>query len=244
MLIIAHRGARSTHPENTLTAIQAAMDMGTKAIEIDVHEHDGQFWVIHDKWLNRTTDHIGKLHWMSSDKLKKVMVEKTEPLPTLLDVLKLVNGQCALNIELKGVEHLELLYLHLQFATDQCQFDSNQLIISSFNHSWLQQIKHDQPQWLIGALTASKGTDKAAFAKNLGATSLNLDIDVVDDDYVQHAKSLGLQVYVYTVNRQEDWQWLDEMGVDGVFCDCPAEAIKHYPQADGFSWCRDTRTLR
>ncbi|MFH0255932.1 glycerophosphodiester phosphodiesterase [Vibrio rumoiensis] len=236
MLIIAHRGARSTHPENTLTAIQAAMDMGCKAIEIDVHEHDGQFWVIHDKWLNRTTDHIGKLHWMSSEKLKKVIVEKTEPLPTLLDVLKLVKGQCALNIELKGVQHLDLLYLHLQFATKQCQFGINQLIISSFNHDWLHQIKQDQPQWLIGALTASKGIDKSSFAKSLGASSINLDIDVVDEDYVQHAKSLGLQVYVYTVNRLEDWQWLDEIGVDGVFCDCPSDAMALYPQPTTFHW--------
>ena len=236
MLIIAHRGARSTHPENTLVAIQAAMDMGAKAIEIDVHEHDGQFWVIHDKWLNRTTDHIGKLHWMSSDKLKKVIVGKVEPLPTLLDVLKKINGQCALNIELKSVQHLDLFYQHLQFAVEQCQFKHEQLAVSSFNHDWLQQIKRDQPQWLIGALTASKGLDKSSFAKSLGATSLNLDIDIVDQDYVQHAKSLGLSVYVYTVNRPEEWQWLAEMGVDGVFCDCPAEAIALYPQPTAFRW--------
>ncbi len=236
MLIIAHRGARSTHPENTLTAIQAAMDMGCKAIEIDIHEHDGQFWVIHDRWLNRTTDHIGKLHWLSAEKLKQVIVEKTETLPTLLDVLKLVKGKCALNIEIKGIQRFDLLYHHLQFAIEHCQFDNQQLILSSFNHDWLHTIKQEQPHYLIGALSASKGTDKSSFAANLGAISLNLDIDVVDEDYVQHAKSLGLAVYVYTVNRAEEWQWLNEMGVDGVFCDCPSEAIALYPQPDTFHW--------
>lgn len=236
MIIIAHRGARSTHPENTLSAIQAAMDMGTKAIEIDVHEHDGQFWVIHDKWLNRTTDHIGKLHWLSSEKLKRVKVGKTESIPTLVEVLKLINGKCALNIEVKGIQHFDLLYHHLNFAVEQCQFQPEQLIVSSFNHNWLEQIKQEQPQWLIGALSASKGKDKATFAEQLGAVSINLDLDVIDEDYVQHAKSLGLSVFVYTVNQPEDWQWLDEMGVDGVFCDCPAEAMKAYPQPASFVW--------
>ncbi|MBD1575230.1 glycerophosphodiester phosphodiesterase [Vibrio sp. S11_S32] len=236
MLIIAHRGARSTHPENTLSAIQAALDVGCQAIEIDVQEHDGQFWVIHDKWLNRTTDHIGKLHWLSAEKLKKVKVAKTETIPTLIEVLKLIDGKCALNIELKGVQHLELLYHHLDFALEQCNFDADQLIISSFKHDWLKQIKQQQPQWLLGALSASKGIDKSQFAKDLGATSINLDLDIVDEDYVHHAKQLGLSVFVYTVNQPEDWQWLADIGVDGVFCDCPANAIALYPQPSSFLW--------
>lgn len=236
MLIIAHRGARSTHPENTLSAIQAALDIGCQAIEIDVHEHDGQFWVIHDKWLNRTTDHIGKLHWLSSEKLKKVKVAKTENIPTLIEVLQLIDGKCALNIELKSVQHFDLLYHHLEFALKQCHFQLGQLIISSFKHDWLKQIKEEQPRWILGALTASKGIDKATFAAQLGAISINLDLDIIDEDYVQHAKELGLSVFVYTVNQPEDWQWLSDIGVDGVFCDCPANAIALYPQPNSFLW--------
>lgn len=236
MLIIAHRGARSTHPENTLSAIQAALDIGCQAIEIDVHEHDGQFWVIHDKWLNRTTDHIGKLHWLSSEKLKKVKVAKTESIPTLIEVLQLIDGKCALNIEVKGIQHFDLLYHHLDFALAQCNFRLGQLVISSFNHDWLKQIKDEQPKWILGALTASKGIDKAAFAAQLGAISINLDLDIIDEDYVQHAKELGLSVFVYTVNQPEDWQWLSDIGVDGVFCDCPANAIALYPQPSSFLW--------
>ncbi len=236
MLIIAHRGARSTHPENTLSAIQAALDIGCQAIEIDVHEHDGQFWVIHDKWLNRTTDHIGKLHWLSSEKLKKVKIAKTESIPTLIEVLQLIDGKCALNIEVKGIQHFDLLYHHLDFALAQCHFRLGQLVISSFNHDWLKQIKDEQPQWILGALTASKGIDKAAFAAQLGAISINLDLDIIDEDYVQHAKELGLSVFVYTVNQPEDWKWLSDIGVNGVFCDCPANAIALYPQPSSFLW--------
>ncbi len=236
MLIIAHRGARATHPENTLAAIQAALDIGAQAIEIDIHEHDGQFWVIHDKWLNRTTNSIGRLNWYRSDKLNQIDAGQGEKIPTLTEVLQLIAGRCALNIEIKGINNFELLYQQLDFALNQCQFQPTQLMLSSFNHAWLQQIKQSQPQWLIGALTASKGIDKALFAKQLGAVSINLDLDVVDDEYIADAKQLGLAVFVYTVNQSEDWHWLATLGVDGIFCDDPAAAIKEFPQASSYFW--------
>ena len=55
MLIFAHRGASADAPENTLGAIFKALDMGVDGIEIDVHEVDGEYVVIHDRWLHRTT---------------------------------------------------------------------------------------------------------------------------------------------------------------------------------------------
>lgn len=59
MLVIAHRGARGELPENTLLAFESAIEGGARAIELDIHQHQGEFWVIHDKWVNRTTDGNG-----------------------------------------------------------------------------------------------------------------------------------------------------------------------------------------
>ena len=236
MIIIAHRGARATHPENTLSAFQAALDSGAPAIELDIHEHDGELWVIHDKWLNRTTNGIGLLKWFDRDSLSKLDAGNGEAIPTLKQVLALVKGQCALNIELKGISDLSLLYHHLDLATEQFQFSNHQLIVSSFNHDWLAEIQQTKPSVLIGALTSSKGLDKAEFAANLNAVSINISLDVMDEDYVKDAKQRGLSVYVYTVNQLEDWQWLNEIGVDGVFCDCPSNAIEHFPQPKEFHW--------
>ncbi|KJY77243.1 glycerophosphodiester phosphodiesterase [Vibrio nigripulchritudo] len=236
MIIIAHRGARATHPENTLAAFQAALDSGAPAIELDIHEQDGELWVIHDKWLNRTTNGIGLLKWFDKSSLQKLDAGNGEVIPTLKQVMGLIQGQCALNIEVKGIDNLEQLYSHLDLALSDYGFQEEQLIVSSFNHDWLAQIKRSRPQTLIGALTGSKGTDKAKFAQRLKADSVNIDLDIIDQDFVQDAKLRGLAVYVYTVNQLEDWQWLSEIGVDGVFCDCPSEAIEHYPQPSHFRW--------
>lgn len=51
-LIIAHRGASSLAPENTLAAFQKAMDCGADMTELDVRRSkDKQLMVIHDKKL-------------------------------------------------------------------------------------------------------------------------------------------------------------------------------------------------
>ncbi len=236
MLIIAHRGARASHPENTLSAIQAAIDSGCKAIEIDVHEHDNEFWVIHDKWLNRTTNGVGLLSGYNKEKLQALDAGNGEVIPTLKQVIELIAGQCAVNVELKGIKNFSLLLAHIEYAVEKCGFMNQQLLFSSFNHCWLNQLHQHNPSLIIGALTSSQGLDKAAFAQQLQATSINIDIDVIDKDYVTDAKNRGLKVYVFTANRPEEWHWLESLGVDGVFCDCPAQAIAVYEQPEKVSW--------
>lgn len=55
--ISAHRGASWTHPENTLAAIQRAVELGVHQIEIDLRlTKDSQLVLMHDDSLVRTTD--------------------------------------------------------------------------------------------------------------------------------------------------------------------------------------------
>ena len=236
MLIIAHRGARAVAPENTLAAIQSAIDSGAKAIEIDIHQHNGEFWVIHDKWLHRTTNGTGLLTEHSTKELRHLDAGNGESIPTLWQVLSLVSGQCALNIELKSIFDFSLLYQHLDDACQTLNFHLNQFIVSSFNHHWLQHIRDTHPKILIGALTGSKNVDNAAFAQRLNSTSINIDLDVIDKHYVDDAKQRGLKVFIYTVNQPRDWKWLAQLGVDGVFCDDPQTAIQYYPQPSHYHW--------
>ncbi|WP_027186167.1 glycerophosphodiester phosphodiesterase [Desulfovibrio inopinatus] len=55
--VCAHRGARSIAPENTMSALQAAVDAKADFWELDVQKTaDGALVVFHDDFLNRTTD--------------------------------------------------------------------------------------------------------------------------------------------------------------------------------------------
>ncbi|GAD90147.1 MULTISPECIES: glycerophosphodiester phosphodiesterase family protein [Vibrio] len=228
MLVIAHRGARETHPENTLLAFEQALAGGATAIELDIHQHHGELWVIHDSWVNRTTNGSGPLNWFSLEKLKKLDAGQGEHIPTLKETFQSLSGRCALNIELKGMDDMALLLEHLDYAITHCQFSNEQLLVSSFNHHWLAELNRLRPATKIAALTANKPIGLCQFAEQLNAYSINVDIDVVDSEMVQDAKMRGLKVFVYTVNRPQDWQRLHNMGVDGVFCDAPSNAVDYF----------------
>jgi glycerophosphoryl diester phosphodiesterase len=59
-VLIAHRGDRASHPENTLPALLRAVELGVGAVEFDVHlSADGECVVLHDDTVDRTTDGTG-----------------------------------------------------------------------------------------------------------------------------------------------------------------------------------------
>ncbi|MBP9662297.1 MAG: glycerophosphodiester phosphodiesterase, partial [Aeromonas sp.] len=78
-----------------------------------------------------------------------------------------------------------------------------------------------RPDLRLGALTASLPLHGARFAEELGAWSLNCDVDFVDAGLVADAHSRGLKILVYTVDELSDGDTLAAMGVDGIFTNRP-----------------------
>ncbi len=101
---VAHRGLHSkpSIPENSLAAFARAADKGY-GIELDVHLlSDGNLAVFHDNTLTRMTGKQGKIKDLVTEQLKEYKLENTdEYIPTLSQVLSLVNGRVPLIIELK-----------------------------------------------------------------------------------------------------------------------------------------------
>ncbi len=224
MLVIAHRGASGHEPENTLLAIKQAIKMDVDGIEIDVHEIDKQLVVIHDRWLHRTTNGQGQLKNHSFAHIRTLDAGKGEKIPTLAEVLAVIAGQCFVNIELKGVSDLSLLYKNLADAQRLYHFSNQQLLISSFNHHLLQQISHQHPQYPIGALTACYPLNYAQFAEELNAYSVHLDVDFISEKFVFDAHQRNIKVFVYTVDEIDDINTMKALGVDGIFSNYPSKA--------------------
>ncbi|RVU31872.1 glycerophosphodiester phosphodiesterase [Rheinheimera riviphila] len=228
MKIFAHRGVSGHFPENTLLAIQAALDCGAYGIEIDVFALDGELIVIHDRQLHRTTKAVGNIEDYTLAQLQQLNAGKGQIIPTLWQVLQLTNNRCVLNIELKGHDTAELLLQLLQRARQELATDFAKLLISSFHHPLLQQVKQGQPELAIGALTACIPLDYCAFATQLSAVSVHCDRAFIDEKMVQDAHQRGLEVFVYTVNDQREALRLQALGVDGIFCNFPAEAASWF----------------
>lgn len=105
---IAHRGLHSGTeiPENSLSSFQACIDKKLP-IELDVHIlTDGTALVFHDDSFERMTGYEREMYMASYDDVKSLrLIGSDEHIPTLEQVLTLVNGQVPLVIELKCLKH-------------------------------------------------------------------------------------------------------------------------------------------
>ena len=103
-LCIGHRGAGGLEPENTLRSIRKALALGVDGVEIDVYAVEGQLVVIHDETLERTTNGAGHVEAQSFEYLRSLDAGMGEKVPTLREVLDIVDRRAFVNIELKGRE--------------------------------------------------------------------------------------------------------------------------------------------
>jgi peptide-methionine (S)-S-oxide reductase len=100
----AHRGLYGGDiPENSLAAFERAIKEGT-GIELDVQlSSDGEVFVFHDSNVNRMTGCDRAFCSMTAEEIKSLRLSDTdEKIPLFTDVLKLINGQVPVLVELKG----------------------------------------------------------------------------------------------------------------------------------------------
>ncbi|TKB46686.1 glycerophosphodiester phosphodiesterase [Thalassotalea mangrovi] len=226
MLVFAHRGASGHEPENTLLAIKRALAMQVDAIEIDVHLlADGELIVTHDRWLKSQLKPLKRIRDLTLAQIKLIDVGKGQAAPTLNEVLECINGECLVNIELKAERTVIPMMKVMDEAIARWNFQPSQFLFSSFNHHLLFELKTLNSHLNTGALTASCPLDYASFAQRLNAYSVHIDIDFVNQDFVDDAHRRGLKVFVYTVDNEEDIVEMHHLGVDGIFSNYPTRSL-------------------
>jgi glycerophosphoryl diester phosphodiesterase len=113
---IAHRGVWLDAPENSLKALEIAVSLGAEIVEIDTQRClSGEFIVIHDSTLDRTTtgkgevsnsslEYIQSLYLLESDGSTKKATEQRVPL--LSDVLEVARNRIIVNVDAKRPHEL------------------------------------------------------------------------------------------------------------------------------------------
>ena len=105
--ITGHRGARGLWPENSLEGFDRVADLSVDAVEFDVHRSDaGELLVLHDPWLERTTDGSGPVRTLTPDSRRQLrLTDSSETIPTLAEVLDVLAAAPAeLHVEIKNDE--------------------------------------------------------------------------------------------------------------------------------------------
>jgi glycerophosphoryl diester phosphodiesterase len=80
--VIAHRGEHIHNPENSLSAIRAAIELKADYVELDVRTTiDGRLVLMHDATVDRTTNGKGLVARMAFDQIRALKLGK-EQVPT------------------------------------------------------------------------------------------------------------------------------------------------------------------
>ena len=170
---IAHRGLHDSKlPENSLGAFDAAAKNGYP-IELDVRlTDDGTVVVFHDDALGRMTGKDGYVSKISSSELNecKLLNGEKKPsdfcIPTLKEVLELVDGKVPLLVEIKNTGSVGSL--EKKTATLLSEY-KGKFAVQSFNPFSVEYFKVNMPDVPRGILSCyfTKDEVKGSIKRNL-----------------------------------------------------------------------------
>lgn len=221
-LVIGHRGAMGHETENTLASIRKAMDLGVDMIEIDVFKiKSGEIVVFHDDAVERLSNGKGLIEEYDIVELNKLTLKGNHTIPLLQDILNLIDGKVALNIELKGVNTARDVNSIMANYINNKGWKSDDFVISSFKWNELEKMRTINKDVKIAILTEEDPLEAISIAKELNAVAINPDFKTLTKENTSKMHEEGFKVYTWTVNESDDIQRMKKFRVDGIITNYP-----------------------
>jgi glycerophosphoryl diester phosphodiesterase len=235
--VIAHRGFSGQYPENTIAAVEAAIELGVDMVEVDVRlSSDGVPVLCHNAQVNKTSDGAGDVATMTLDQLKALDVGswknarfQDERMPTLAEVLTIASGRTRLNLDIKDPAAVPAVLATL-YAHDML----DEVVISGCTWRMVKEIRQVTPGVpvllnvdMTVALLAYYGWKRTAFslllwqARFCGAAGINVVHRYVTPDGVARLHRANKPVWTWTVNTQQRALTLADMGVASITSNHP-----------------------
>jgi len=225
-LAIAHRGGAGEFPENTPEAFEAAVKLGFRYLETDVHvTSDGVLVAFHDPRLDRVTDRSGAIAELPWREVAAATVGDGGRIARMEDLLAAFPG-ARFNIDPKANASVEPL-----IDTIRRTGALDRVAVGAFSQRRLARIRaalgprlctsagpREVAQLRLGSWRVPAGPTAAACVQvpvRLGR------VPITDAAFVDHAHRRGLQVHVWTIDDPTEMHRLLDLGVDGIMTDQP-----------------------
>jgi glycerophosphoryl diester phosphodiesterase len=209
--ICGHRGHSIGAPENTLAALTATRDNGGTSAEIDCQlTADGEIVLLHDDFLDRTSDGSGLPSRMKWEDMRRLDAGSWfdrrfagERIPTLAET-----ADCAkklgigLVIEIKEVVQLKRFLeklTQLLEATDLAE----QAVFISFDHTVLQALKRLVPDVRTEGITHARHVDIVEVARTANLNSVSIEHGMFRPEDSEKLHEAGISVRVHIPPPQE-----------------------------------------
>ncbi len=238
--ITSHRGDSRKAPENTMPAIELALDTEADYVEIDVQEtKDGEVVLMHDPTMKRTTGVAKKVCDLTLEEIKQLDAGKWfsekykgTQIPTLREVLEACKGKVKLNIEIKSENASADFEQKVVNLIKEYDF-SRQCVITSARKKSLRKVKKLTKDIRTGYILS---TAYGRYYLDREIDFVSMRSTMINERVVRMSHKYGKEVYVWTVNNKEDAVRLSQLGVDNLITDRPVY-IRNvvYEQSDHIS---------
>ncbi|MHB8342003.1 MAG: glycerophosphodiester phosphodiesterase [Mycobacteriales bacterium] len=229
MRVLGHRGSRIPGPENTVSAVRAALLAGADGVEVDVRRsRDGVLVCAHDPAV---VSPAGPL--VVADTTAARLAEAgVPPLVEVLDAalghgqvvceVKNVPGQpdCDAPASATGRAVVELL---------AARRTPDDIVVSSFDWFTVEAVRDAGLRTAFLALPGVALAAALGYAAEAGHLELHAfvgDVLLAGPPGVDAGHAAGLALVAWTVRTPEELAELAALGVDAAICDDPAAAVQ------------------
>lgn len=227
-LVIGHKGAPTTAPENRVASFTAARQQGANGVELDVRRtQDGHLAVWHDPSLPD-----GRIL------LDTPWAEMSDDIDHLAAVLDAVAGMELVNVEIKNWPTDTDFDTTYEIADSVCDLlaardksEWNSLVVSCFHPETLARTRERldviAPEVSTGQLLwiVPEPEPLVTEVVKAGHAAIHPHHTGVTPQLIDAAHAAGLTVNTWTCNEPDRIRWLADIGTDGIITDDPATAL-------------------
>jgi glycerophosphoryl diester phosphodiesterase len=224
---VAHRGApiATNEPENSLPAYRASNKLGYKIVETDLQlTKDGQWVVMHDHTLDRTSTGKGTVRSKSLNHIKKLKLKGSKndslSIPTLDDFLSSCSTEGLipiLDIKPNEMEITSESYNSLLMSLSKYDLVDKSIFTSS-SKEVLTELRRRNNLTAI-AVMMEPSQDNLEFAKKLDNAFMYLNHENLTDEKIDLINKYNLRFGVWTINNEKVAQDLLEKGAIMIVTD-------------------------
>jgi glycerophosphoryl diester phosphodiesterase len=223
--ITSHRGYSFNYPENTIVAIERAIEVYSDYVEVDVRVTlDNEFVLLHDDNLMRTTGvnmSISKVplkivQTLDAGKWLSPRFEGTN-IPTLREVFEVTKGKAGVNIDLKFSDNHLFLMPDLIALIDEYDMQY-QVLITSNCFQCLVMVKEINSNIQTGFITYRI---TPALLNDSAIDVISMRSSFVTQSIIRQVHEANKKILVWTVNSRSEIERMSRLGVNNIITDRP-----------------------
>lgn len=211
-VIAAHRGDSSLHRENTLTAIESAIDHGAAIIEVDIRESkDGEIILLHDRGLERLWGNPADASTLTFNEISELGFGSVR-IPTLKGALDLfMKADSAIMIDMESDKSALAALAVVRssgIAFDRVIWCGDLLAMRA-----IREVADDARIWLPWN---KPELVEAALISEIKPEFINSHYSFWNSEKVSAVHELGLKCSAWTIDDAPSMRWAKTIGIDSI----------------------------